>query len=54
MKTLQALKKEERSKKAKEAAVKTAAKRAEKEAKKQEAIEKAQATKASKKDTEME
>ena len=53
MKTLQALKKEERSRKAKEAAVKTAAAKAEKEAKKQEAIEKGKATKASKKDTEM-
>lgn len=53
MKTLQALKKEERSRKAKEAAAKTAATKAEKEAKKQAAVEKAQATKASKKDTEM-
>jgi len=53
MKTLQALKKEERSRKAKEAAAKTAATKAEKEAKKQEAIEKGKATKASKKDTEM-
>jgi hypothetical protein len=53
MQTLQALKKEERSRKAKEAAAKTAATKAEKEAKKQEAIEKGKATKASKKDTEM-
>ena len=53
MKAANALKKEERSRRAKETAAKTAAAKAEKKAKKQAAVEKAQATKASKKDTEM-
>lgn len=53
-KETQAQKKAERSRKAKEAAAKAAASRAAKEEKKKAAIEKAKATKASKKDTEME
>jgi hypothetical protein len=53
-KTTQALKKEERSRKAKETAAKAAATRAEKEEKKKQALAKAAATRASKKDETME